>query len=420
MSECWRPQRRRTRADMRALLTSSLIATLAVLGPAPAGADRESRRTPIVRAVERVAPATVNITSLQVVREASPFASSGNPLFDEFWDRFFDPRPRNSQSLGTGVIIDAAGHVLTNEHVLAGATQTRVTLADGREFDGEIVGLDPDNDLGVLRLMTEDPLPIAPLGDSESLMIGETVIAIGNPFGLNHTVTTGVLSATHRSIRGRRSARGNARDFHGFLQTDASINPGNSGGPLVNVDGEVIGVNTAILGNAEGIGFAIPITRARRIVEELIEHGEVAPSWLGVLLQDLTPALRGSMGIQAPSGAVVTHVFEGSPAAEAGLRRGDVVLALEGTRVRSRRAYFEILGGLTDGGRARIEVERGGKELTFALVARAFPEDRADSIAKILLGLEVSGLRRLSRGRRAAGAGPRADAGSRCLPQGGH
>ncbi len=359
-----------------------------VLGATATGvrADVESRRTPIVRAVEQVAPATVNITSTQVVRQSNPFAS-GDPLFDRFFGRFFDPRPRRAQSLGTGVIVDGQGHVLTNEHVLAGSTHTRVTLSDGREFDAEIVGLDPENDLAVLRLEGADDLPAAPLGDSEEAMIGETVIAIGNPFGYNHTVTTGVLSALGRSIRGRR---GQQREYHGFLQTDASINPGNSGGPLVNADGEVIGINTAILGDAEGIGFAIPINRARRIVRELIEHGEVAPTWLGLMLQDLTPALRGAMGVQSTLGAVVTHVFEDSPAEHAGLRRGDVVLELEGTRIRSRRSYFEILGSLTDGGRARMAIERDGQRRDVELLARAFPGQRAPAIAKILLGLEVS------------------------------
>jgi serine protease Do len=364
-----------------AALCGALLAAL----PAPAArADRSSRRTPIVAAVERVAPATVNITSTQQVRQANPFF--GDPFFDQFFERFRDPRPRIAQNLGTGVIIDEHGHVLTNEHVLAGATETRVTLSDGREFPCEVIGSDPDNDLGVLRIKADGALPMAPLGDSDDVMIGETVIAIGNPFGLNHTITTGVLSATQRSIQ----APGHGREYHGFLQTDASINPGNSGGPLVNVDGEVIGVNTAILGNAEGIGFAIPINRARRIVQELIEHGTVSPTWLGLGVQDLTPALLRSLGAHTTTGALVSHVFDDSPASRADVRRGDIVVELDRTPVRSRRGYFEVLGGLTSGGRARLVVERDGERRSIDIDVDAFPEERAEAIGKVLLGIEVS------------------------------
>jgi serine protease Do len=346
-------------------------------------ADRATRRTPIVSAVEKVAPATVNITSTQQVRQANPFF--GDPFFERFFDTFIDPRPRTAQSLGTGVIIDARGHVLTNEHVLAGATETRVTLSDGREFPCEIVGTDPDNDLGVLRIKADGQLPVAPLGDSDDAMIGETVIAIGNPFGLNHTITTGVLSATQRSIQ----APDRRRQYHGFLQTDASINPGNSGGPLVNVDGEVIGVNTAILGNAEGIGFAIPINRARRIVAELIEHGSVAPTWLGLGVQDLTPALIRSLGARTTSGALVSYVYDDSPASRAGLQRGDIIVELDRTPIRSRRSYFEVLGSLTSGGRTTLVAERDGARRSFDLTVAAFPEERAEAIGKLLLGVEL-------------------------------
>jgi serine protease Do len=213
------------------------------------------------------------------------------------------------------------------------------------------------------------------------------VIAIGNPFGLHHTVTTGVLSAIQRSIRA------GDREYHGFLQTDASINPGNSGGPLVNVDGEVIGINTAILGHAEGIGFAIPTNRARRIVQELIDHGTVAPTWLGLLLQDLTPQLRSAMRLGRAGnggGALISHVFERSPAQRAGLRRGDVIVQLDRTRINSRRQYYEVLSGLTAGGRAPLVIEREGKRVTAELEVEAFPEQRADEIGRILLGIEVS------------------------------
>ena len=338
-----------------------------------------------MRAVERVAPATVSITSTQKrTRGANPFFR-GDPFFDDFWERFFGADPRAAQSLGSGVIVDDRGHVLTNAHVVERAAETRVSLADGREFSGEIVGADPNNDLAILRIRADEPLPVAPLGDSDGLLIGETVIAIGNPFGLSHTVTTGVLSAVQRSVESQR------RTYHGFLQTDASINPGNSGGPLVNVDGQVIGINTAILGgDAEGIGFAIPANRARRIMSALIDHGEIAPTWLGLVLQELTPELQRSLGARTRAGVLVSRVLDDSPAVQAGLWRGDIVVKLDGTPVRSRSGYFQLLSSLTDGGRTEIEIERDGERRALSVTARAFPDARADELAKILLGISVS------------------------------
>jgi serine protease Do len=356
-----------------------------------AEAFRNRRRTPVVEAVERVTPATVNITSSQQVhRRVNPFGQA-NPFFEEFFGRFRDPRPRTMQSLGTGVIIGPEHHVLTNEHVLAGATDIRVTLQDGREYKGELIGADPETDLAVVAIDTDEDLPSAPLGDSDDLMIGETVIAIGNPFGLGHTVTTGVLSATNRSLRTGES------EYHGFLQTDASINPGNSGGPLVNLNGEVIGINTAIFQEAEGIGFAIPIDRAQAIASELIQHGELLPVWLGVRLQELTPRLREALGVQSKSGALVAHVFEGSPAGPL-LVRGDVIVELEGTRIQSPRNYFEILRGITEDDPAHVRVERDGELLEHQIQPASFPQERADELAEILIGISVEEARQNSGG----------------------
>jgi serine protease Do len=337
-----------------------------------------------VVAVERVTPATVNITtSQQVHRRVNPFFR-GDPFFQEFFGRFVDPRPRTAQSLGTGVLIGPEQHVLTNEHVLAGAIEIRITLSDGREFEGQLIGADPETDLAVVDVITDEVLPTAPLGSSDDLMIGETVIAIGNPFGLGHTVTTGVLSAQQRSIR---SGEG---EYHGLLQTDASINPGNSGGPLVNIRGEVIGVNTAIFRDAEGIGFAIPIDRVRRIAQELIQHGELIPVWLGVRLQELTPRLRDALQVKARSGALVSHVFARSPAERAGVERGDVVVRLGGTRIQSPRNYYEVLRNFTGGESAPLVVERAGAAHSLQVAADAFPEDRADELAEILIGISVA------------------------------
>ncbi|MEX2206930.1 MAG: trypsin-like peptidase domain-containing protein [Myxococcota bacterium] len=338
----------------------------------------------MVAAAESGAPSTVNIVSTQAVADTGNPFFRGDPFFDEFFRRFMNPRPSTSTSLGTGVIIHSAGYVLTNEHVLAGATQIRVSLSDGRQYDAELVGGDPGSDLAVVLLHADGPLPAPKLGDSDAVMIGETVVAIGNPFGLNHTVTTGVLSAVNRSIRG------DGREYHGFLQTDASINPGNSGGPLLNLDGEVIGINTAILGNAQGIGFAIPINRARRIVDDLIRHGEVQPAWLGIWLQELTPKLREALGAERSTGVLISTVYEGTPAAAAGVRRGDVLVAVDGTDVRTRRDFYEIARSLTVEQIVKLELDRAGQRTRVELRAEKFPETRADEFAQILLGLELA------------------------------
>ncbi len=349
-------------------------------GPTPTS---DLRRTPVVLAVERVAPAIVNITSTQQVhRRTNPFFR-GDPVFEEFFGMFLDPRPSTAQSLGTGVITGPDDFVLTNEHVLAGATDIRITLQDGRDFAGELIGADPETDLAVLRIDTDEDLPSAPLGSSEDLMIGETVIAIGNPFGLGHSVTTGVLSAVNRSIRS------NDGEYHGFLQTDASINPGNSGGPLVNIRGEVIGINTAIFREAQGIGFAIPIDRATRISRELIRHGELVPVWLGLRLQELTPRLRQALEVRARDGALIRYVFEDSPAARAGLLPADVLLELEGTRIQNPLNYFEVLRAVTEGRAASLRIEREGEERTLRIRAETFPATRANEMARILTGLSV-------------------------------
>jgi serine protease Do len=372
---------------MRSLLHAIVLGAL-VAGPSAPGASLreqmgDARRTAVVRAIERVAPATVNITTTQQLQPATNPFFRRNPFFEEFFGRFNDPRPRTTHSLGTGVLIDAAGHVLTNEHVLAGATEIEIALADGREFAAELIGADPETDLAVVQLEAKGPLPVAALGTSSDLMIGETVIAIGNPFGLEHTVTTGVLSALNRTVRSE------SREYHGFLQTDASINPGNSGGPLLNINGDVIGINTAIFRGAEGIGFAIPIDRARRIAAELIEHGEVPPVWLGLRVQRLTPGLRSALGVETEEGVLISHVFDGSPAARASLRRGDIMLELAGTEVLTPRTYFEILSGVPEGDAAPMRIERERREVQVSLRTETFPEERADDLADQLLGLQV-------------------------------
>lgn len=265
---------------------------LAISAPVALASDPFLRENTTVRVVKDVGPSVVNITTERIVASRNAFPRGGNPFFDSFFRDFFEPRiPETVQNLGSGVLIDAERHILTNEHVVGRASRIRVSLADGTEFDATLIGADPNNDIAVLRVDTDKRLPWLKPGRSNDLMVGESVIAIGNPFGLSNTVTTGVISALNRSVRTDNFV------YHGFLQTDASINPGNSGGPLVNAEGELIAINTAVYGGAQGIGFAIPIDTAKRVVDELIEHGEVTPVWLGLDLQDLDPRLAAAMDL---------------------------------------------------------------------------------------------------------------------------
>jgi len=357
-------------------------------GPAPLGAEGDPflRRTTAVQVVERVAPAVVNVTTEQVVQPANPFHPfRGDPFFDRFFRDFFEPRgPRTHQNLGSGVLIDAEGHVLTNEHVVSRASRIRVSLADGREFDAELIGADPHHDGAVLRVASDERLPWIGPGISSDLMVGEPVIAIGNPFGLSHTVTTGVISALGRSLRTQQ------RVYHGFLQTDASINPGNSGGPLLNAEGALVGINTAVYSEAQGIGFAIPIDDARRVVRELIDHGEVSPVWLGLELQDLDTGLVAALSLPAGSGgALVRRVREGSPADAADVRRGDVLSRVDGKTLSSARDFFERLERTTDGQSLALRLWRDGRWLERPVRAERLPEGFSELLAAELMGLDL-------------------------------
>ncbi|HEX2485623.1 MAG TPA: trypsin-like peptidase domain-containing protein [Myxococcota bacterium] len=366
--------------------SAALVASLA----APAGADDPFlRRTATVRAVERVGPSVVNITTEQAARGA-PFRSApGAPGLDWFFRDFFEPRfPSRTQSLGSGVVIDAERHVLTNEHVVAAADRIRVTLADGRQFGASLVGADPNNDLAVLRLETGESVPWTAPASSADVMVGEPVIAIGNPFGLSNSVTTGVLSAVDRSLRSQGD-----RVFHGFLQTDASINPGNSGGPLLNAEGELIGINTAIYNGAQGIGFAIPIDTARRVVRELITHGEIVPVWLGLDFQDLDAHLAEALALPAErGGALVSRVRPGGPGAAAGVRRGDLLVAVDGRAVRGARDVYELLEHATPEQELALELLRGGEQVALRARAAPFPPALIPELAVQLLGLELEPL----------------------------
>jgi serine protease Do len=375
----------------KALLLAIPIAAFATARPA-AASDPFLRRTAAVEVAEKVGPAVVSVLTETDVQQRSPFEGfRGDPLFERFFRDFFDPgQPRTTQSLGSGVIIDAEGHVLTNEHVVGRASRIKVSLQDGRELDATLIGADPNNDLAVLKVETAEKLPFVAPGSSADLLVGEPVIAIGNPFGLSHTVTTGVISALDRSIRASED-----RAFYGFMQTDASINPGNSGGPLLNAEGSLIGINTAIYQGAEGIGFAIPIDVARRVVDELLRHGEVAPVWLGVNLQDLDPRLHDALDLpRGTKGALVSDVSRGGPAEKAGLRRGDLVMRASGHAVQTARDFFGIVERTTPGEEVALEIWRDGAKQRLAARAERVSDATVASLAERLLGLSLAPVER--------------------------
>ena len=376
------------------MMLAALAAVFLFTGEALCGLN-QSRETPVVRAVRETSPAVVNISTLTVVeRRGSPFSSlPGDDFFRRFFDDFFEPRPRQrtAQSLGSGVIIDGKnGYILTNQHVILKASKIKVLLASGDEYEAKVLGADPESDLAVLKIDAPEELPAIRMGKSDDLMIGETVIAIGNPFGFSHTVTTGVISAIKRSIRAEN------RIYQDFIQTDASINPGNSGGPLLNINGELIGINTAIYSRAEGIGFAIPIDRAKRIVEHLIKYGEVHAAWIGLDAQDLTADLAHHFAAPNAKGALVSRIIENGPAQRAGIDRGDVITAINGERVESKKDYDRIFTGFTADDTLNMEFYRGGKKRTAHVTTMTFPPELAEEWF-----FETTGLRLEERKERA-------------------
>ncbi|HYD68601.1 DegQ family serine endoprotease [Azospirillum sp.] len=378
------PKRRLRNAVAAVLLGTTVLAgTAAVAVPPPAtaaAAPAETRAMPdsLAPLAERVSPAVVTISVTQggpVRADAAPQRRlpfpPGSP-FEEFFRRFGlpdgapggqdapDQEPRGGgMSVGSGFIIDGAGYVVTNNHVVDGGKAITVTLNDGTELPATLVGRDAKTDLALLKVSSDKELPHLDFGDSDKARVGDWVVAIGNPFGLGGTVTTGVVSARGRNI--------GAGPYDDFIQTDAAINRGNSGGPMFNLNGEVIGINTAIFspsGGSVGIGFAIPSNLARQVVAELKERGHVERGWLGVRIQPLTPELAEGLGLPKPQGALVAEVTAGSPAAKAGLKQGDVVVRFDGKPVDGVRDLTRLVAGTAAGSDARIDVVRGGKETT--------------------------------------------------------
>ncbi|MBI4608559.1 MAG: DegQ family serine endoprotease [Candidatus Rokubacteria bacterium] len=318
---------------------AALTLCLALLGaPASAAPDTPEPKA-ILRALEgafvsvadRVMPAVVNVsTTPRGGRAEGPQMEERFREFfgPEFFERFFRRRPpQEPRSTGSGVIVDSRGYILTNNHVIENATEINVRLSDQRKFTATLIGRDPKSDLAVLKIDAPGPLPVAELGDSDKIRIGQWAIAIGNPFGLDRTVTVGIISATGRTRVG-------VATYEAFIQTDASINPGNSGGPLLSLDGQVVGINTAIVAAGQGIGFSIPINMAREVMRQLIEKGRVVRGWLGIAIQDLTDELAAGFGVPPRSGVLVADVMKGSPAEQAGLKAGDIITDFGGQPVR--------------------------------------------------------------------------------------
>jgi serine protease Do len=371
-----------------AALAAALVACLGVTegcGAEPGSAGRvaggralsagdaiaSSRRTAIVAAAERVSPAVVSVSvvTTRVVR-SDPFEGLAH---DEFWDRFFPPTEYRERipGLGSGVLVDDSGLVLTNEHVVRDAEGITVALPDGRQFPARVLGATSTYDLAVLKI-SGTHLPVAPLGDSDSLMVGEWAIAIGNPFGflINDTqpsVTAGVISATRRDIKSQVSETG---VYKNMIQTDAAINPGNSGGPLVNSDGQVIGINTFIFtqgGGSLGIGFAIPINLARRVIDEIVRYGRIRAAWPGMQVQEVTPLLARRLGFREAGGLVISRIEKNGPADRAGVRLGDRLLTVNHVPIRVLDDAQRAIYGATVGDRLDLEVDRGGRTLKLSL-----------------------------------------------------
>jgi len=326
-------------------------------------------------------PTVVNInttTKVNVQPFVPPrFGGHGNELFDEFFERFFNGQQkgsRESHSLGSGFVIDGEGHIVTNAHVIDRADEINVTLADGRSLPATLIGADKKLDLALLKIDAGDSLPIVRFGDSDNLQVGEWVMAIGNPFGLEQTVTAGIVSAKGRVI--------GAGPYDDFIQTDASINPGNSGGPLFNIDGEVIGINTAIIAQGQGIGFAIPVNVARQAITQIKETGQVTRGWLGVSIQVVDDDLAESLGLDSAGGALVTEVFPASPAEKAGFRRRDVIVAFNGKPIEHVRDLPRIVAATPVGESVNVSVIRNGKGVKLRAVVTKMDEETESVVSK--------------------------------------
>jgi serine protease Do len=361
-----------------------------------------SKNAPAVRMVpenfsvlaEAAGPAVVNVrvektvSGGPAVQQFETTPRGNDERYKEYFDHFFGgqqpPEQFKQSGLGTGFIIDKSGYIVTNNHVVADADKITVVLEDEREFDAKIIGRDPQTDLALIKIDAKKDLPTLPLGRSTDLKVGEWVVAIGNPFGLDHTVTAGIVSAKGRVI--------GAGPYDDFIQTDASINPGNSGGPLLNLNGEVVGVNTAIIASGQGIGFAIPIDMAKTVIAQLKENGQVTRGWLGVTIQDVKGDLAQYYGIENGSGALVTDVVPGDPADKAGIQPKDIIVKVNGDKISGSHDLTAKAAKLAVGDTAQITVLRNGQEKTLDLTVGRRPLTLAQAETDSEYGFQVTDL----------------------------
>ncbi|GAB4390565.1 MAG: DegQ family serine endoprotease [Thermodesulfovibrionales bacterium] len=339
--------------------------------PAPrAEAALASAGRDFAAVADAVSPSVVNISTIRTLGRGDR-EDAFSEFFGDFFSPFYDLQKKwTEQGTGSGVIVSPNGYIITNNHVVAGADRIKVTLYDKRVFTGKVVGADPKTDIAVVKISASE-LPTAPWGDSDRLRVGEFVLAIGNPFGLSHTVTLGIISAVGRANVG-------IADYEDLIQTDAAINPGNSGGPLVNGDGDLIGINTAIFsksGGYQGIGFAVPSNMARLIMEQLVQKGKVTRGWLGVTIQELTPELARKFGHGSSGGVLLDEALKGSPADRAGLRRGDIVLDFDGKPVESPSALRNMVASYFPGKKVPLRILRDKKVMKLTVTVGELPPD---------------------------------------------
>lgn len=362
---------------LRSSFTSSGAPEIPAAMAVPAVSD-SAIKTPLSFSdlAERVKPAVVNISTSKTYkgkgRNNAPFG--GSPFGDDFFDRFFGDMPRREfkqRSLGSGFIISTDGYIFTNNHVVEQADKILVKISDGKEYEAKVIGTDPNTDIALIKIKPDNSLPVAEIGDSEKVRVGEWVIAIGNPFGLDATVTAGIVSAKGRVI--------GAGPYDNFIQTDASINPGNSGGPLFNMAGKVIGINTAIVAQGQGIGFAIPINMAKSILADLKTKGKVTRGWLGISVQDVSDDMAKNLNHQNKSGALVSDVFKGDPADKAGMKVGDIIIEINGKTIKDTHELLLIIAGLQVGQKMMIKAIRDGKEISFQVTVGERREDVAQA-----------------------------------------
>lgn len=347
-----------------------LAAATTIFFPFPEALSHGSSES-ISPTVKRLTPSVVNISTTNVIK-ASPF---GSPYQDEYFKKFFEKffseempeREFRNKGLGSGFIMSSDGYIITNNHVVRKAEEIEVILEGGRKYTAKTVGTDPMTDLALLKIDPEKSLPAVEMGDSSTLAIGDWVFAIGNPFGLGHTVTAGIVSAKGRALGIGR--------YDNFIQTDAAINPGNSGGPLFDYEGRVVGVNTAVMARGQGLGFAIPINMAKIVIEHLKAHGRVIRGWLGIMIQDITPEISEALGIKRDRGGLVSEVREGSPADKAGLRRGDVIISVEGEEIPDAATLARKLALTKPGVGTKFVVLSDGQEKTLTIKLIEHPEN---------------------------------------------